>query len=370
MMYQRLISPYLPDHDFSDYLIEQYQDILDICNATNNMPELIIRDPPNYANATPPVLNFTGVANGSVCYGQTILKSTLDSNANCNSISQAFNAATGDVQYATGSDTCVSNEESFCLPAPCELATVPSNATCDSLAASFSNVTANFTVSTNLLLMWNPNINGLCDNLQEADYVCAGPSGGSYFPPPPLPGSSTDNGQQRGGGDGSNLNSTALLCTRQTPSPTQAGIEQDCTRWCQAPGGDYCFNFAAETNITTDQLYTWNPVLGQGGSNCNTGFQLGYYYCIEKPGSTPVSSTAASSPTSASPVPSPTQPGITSNCDDYMIAKSGDYCYAFAQENNISTDNLYAWNTILGAGGANCQTQFQAGYYYCVGVSS
>lgn len=42
-------SPYLPDSDHSDYLVDQYQDILDVCKAT--MPELIIRNIPSYVDA-------------------------------------------------------------------------------------------------------------------------------------------------------------------------------------------------------------------------------------------------------------------------------------------------------------------------------
>ena len=47
-------SPYLPDADYSDYLVAQYQDILDVCKAT--MPELVIRDLPFYGDA-PVTLN-------------------------------------------------------------------------------------------------------------------------------------------------------------------------------------------------------------------------------------------------------------------------------------------------------------------------
>ena len=43
-------SPYLPDSDYSDYLVSQYQDILDVCKAT--MPELIIRNLPSYGDAS------------------------------------------------------------------------------------------------------------------------------------------------------------------------------------------------------------------------------------------------------------------------------------------------------------------------------
>ena len=50
MFHQRMSSPYLPDSDYSDYLISQYQDILDVCKAT--MPELIIRNLPSYGDAS------------------------------------------------------------------------------------------------------------------------------------------------------------------------------------------------------------------------------------------------------------------------------------------------------------------------------
>lgn len=42
-------SPYLPDSHFSNYLVAQYQDILQVCNP--NMPELFIRPLPSYNNA-------------------------------------------------------------------------------------------------------------------------------------------------------------------------------------------------------------------------------------------------------------------------------------------------------------------------------
>ena len=53
-------SPYLPDSDHIDYLIEQYQDIIDVCNAT--MPELVIRDPPFYGDAP---ITFGAMSSGN-----------------------------------------------------------------------------------------------------------------------------------------------------------------------------------------------------------------------------------------------------------------------------------------------------------------
>ncbi|KAL8634347.1 MAG: hypothetical protein Q9228_008058, partial [Teloschistes exilis] len=126
------------------------------------MPELVILVQPDYASAVPPPLNISGTTNTD-CTGQTIVKSTLDPNANCNSISQAFNVATGAIQAATGNTNCALSTPSICLPAPCILHQVAAGATCDSLAASFSTTSLN--VTTIQLLNWNPNIGGLCDSL-------------------------------------------------------------------------------------------------------------------------------------------------------------------------------------------------------------
>lgn len=381
-MYQRVSSPYLPDTDYSDYLINEYLDVLDVCNATDHMPELIVRALPEYDTANPAPLNFTNVptADTSCTGGQYIVASSLDANANCESISQAFGVATGAVQEATNSTDCKPTAN-FCLPASCTLHQVASGDTCDTLATAFS--TSNLTVGTIQLLNWNPYINGLCDSLTSRDNICASPPGGAYTPPPPPPGSASDNSQQRGGGDGNSVSGNGtLLCTSvQQPSPVQDGISTDCSTWCQAVAGDYCFHFAQETNITTDGLYKLNTVLGSGGSSCSTMFQAQYWYCVAGPGVTPtpgtpsatstvpstpsISSTSVSSATGA---PSPTQSGIASNCNKFQIAKAGDYCYQFASDNGITTNQLYAWNTVLGTNGANCSTLFQAGEYYCVGV--
>lgn len=322
MLYQRLLSPFLPDHDFSDYLIEQYQDILDVCNATDNMPELIIRALPDYETATPPALNFTGISTDTDCTGgQYIVTSSLASGASCDSISQAFNVATGAIQAATNNTTCSTTAQSFCLPPACSLQQVPSNATCDSLASSFS--TSNLTVGITQLLTWNPNIGGLCDNLTVGDYVCAAAPGGSYVPPPPPPGSTSDNAQQRGGSDGSDLLGNAtLVCTSFEPVPVQDGISSNCQSWCQAVSGDYCFSFAQEASITTDELYTWNPTLGSGGVNCSTQFQAAYWYCVAGPGAASASASATSSSPSATQscatAPGPTQTGMPCQCTEFV----------------------------------------------------
>lgn len=86
--------------------------------------------------------------------------------------------------------------------------------------------------------------------------------------------------------------------------------------------------------MTPDQLYSWNTVLGSGGSNCDTVVLLGYYYCV-----------AATPPV----VPPPTQAGIASNCNKYKIVQCGDYCSKFAQD---SADDQYVCGNLYWGVGA------------------
>lgn len=128
MFHQRLASPYLPDQDHSDYLVMQYQDILDICNVP--MPDLVIRAPPNYENV-PMITNGTSVANGTIatngtCSGQPI--QSIISQKGCNEISRRYSVATGDLQAAIGNDACILTYP-ICVPAACSLKQVPSGAT-------------------------------------------------------------------------------------------------------------------------------------------------------------------------------------------------------------------------------------------------
>lgn len=143
------------------------------------------------------------------------------------------------------------------------------------------------------------------------------------------------------------------------PGPTQSGIASNCNKYAIAPNGDNCANFAKTNGISTDQLYSWNKVLGANGENCNSLFWGQEYYCV-----------GLAPPPAPITAPGPTQSGIASNCNNFAQAQKGDYCSVFAQRNQISADQLYNWNPVLGSGGANCGNLFWAEEWYCVGVTS
>ncbi|KAF8252101.1 LysM domain-containing protein [Wilcoxina mikolae CBS 423.85] len=155
------------------------------------------------------------------------------------------------------------------------------------------------------------------------------------------------------------------------PGPTQTGQPVNCKKWYTTQAGDSCSSVENLYFITSEQFLAWNPAVSP---DCTSGFWLGYAYCVGT--SDTIFSTRSSSPAAPSasvsqvPVPTPTQPNnIISNCNKYAQAKSGDYCYLFAQNNGITTAQLYAWNSVLGSDGSGCANSFWLGYWYCVGVS-
>lgn len=409
IMWWRINSPFLPDTDESDDLIAQFQDITDVCNRT--LPLTVIRAPPSYPAAPPPVTLPPGTdpnenstnTSGATCVGQTIssgntkrdeaqverrdnemveLEEDYSGYARvkraaagaCDSLSQTYGVTTGDLQSASGTDDCSFTASSICVPLKCEVTQVGDNQSCDTIIASLS--TANLNVTTSLFLQWNPNIIGLCDSLAVGQYICTGPPGGGYTLPPPISGTDTTTGGQVRGGQGTGTNPdgpngpAGPSANSTTSAPTQANITQACNAYAYASAGDTCYDLSQRFHITLAELTTWNPVLGfPDGHNCSTQFWSGYDYCVGVPGNEPTSTTSISSSKTSS-LPGPTQSGIAPQCNLYAVAQAGDYCYKFAADNHITTEQLYSWNAILGPNGADCSTEFQAGYEYCVGVST
>ena len=234
--------------------------------------------------------------------------------------------------------------------------------------------TAQNSVTAYQFTTWNPNLKGLCDQLEAHQYACISAPGGSYISPA-ASNSITDAGtQQRGGGDGSGTatgsggpagggrNATTVSPGGPAPSPTQSGISPKCTEYVQAQSGDGCFSLATLWQISVQDLYAYNTILGLSGVNCSTELFNGFWYCIGIQGAS-TTSAPGSSPT----VPSPVQSGISAQCTKYAEAKAGDFCTAFASGNNITPAQLYLWNPVLGPNGEKCDTLFEANEYYCIG---
>lgn len=169
---------------------------------------------------------------------------------------------------------------------------------------------------------------------------------------------------------GSKFVGDTYYCVGVTPPPgsTQAGITPYCTKYEKANAGGSCPVFANRVGISTANLYAWNTVLGDNGQNCGSSFWGDTFYCV---GVSPnYVAPPKPSPTGAAPAPGPTQSGIISTCNKYLMANAGGSCSAFASRAGISTSQLYAWNKVLGNNGQNCASSFWGNTYYCVGVRS
>ncbi|OCL06228.1 carbohydrate-binding module family 50 protein [Glonium stellatum] len=378
MLYYRVTSNYLPDADYSDYLVDQLQDVADVCSTT--IPNITLRALPTFDPAPSLTsINFGNTTGSSpttatpsaTCTGQVI--SADQAPSGCDAITTKYGVSTGDIQTVTGSDTCGFNG-SICVPSGCGLKQVPSGATWWVVTLGLPG-----NITTIQFLNWNPNIIGLCDSLYPGQYVCTRLPGGSFsLAPPPLGTGANAGNQQRGGAGGIVTPTTTITSIGNPawegpgPTATQDGIVDSCNNYAMAKSGDNCVDFAKGHAIQPEQLYAWNPVLGSGGVNCSLEFWASEYYCIgisTTSSPTPTPPPASSSPGISVTAPGPTQSGIDSRCSAYAMAQSGDNCASFAKTNGISTDQLYAWNGILGTSGANCNTNFWANEYYCVGIS-
>jgi hypothetical protein len=148
MFYLRLASPYLPNTDHSDYMISQWFDMLDVCNAKSKMPELLVRSLPYYqvspdvanlGNATDEIVMPIGANNtctGRVVAFANLAEPTMDpkTQSPCDVVPPLLKASTGDVMRAMHNPACIPNFNttvipSICLPLECQVGKMPDNTT-------------------------------------------------------------------------------------------------------------------------------------------------------------------------------------------------------------------------------------------------
>lgn len=227
------------------------------------------------------------------------------------------------------------------------------------------DVLDNYNLTIAQFYTWNPEVSSYCENLWEDYSYCM---------------SLTQTLADAGGNSSpdSTVGTTAATTTTTStgisvPGPTQSGIPANCISYYVAQSTDTCNSIETSFGITDVQFHAWNPAISD---DCLSGLWADEAYCVGVAGtvattSTTGATTTPTSSTSPAPVPSPTQPNsIVSDCNEYAVTVDGDYCSLFASEHGITTEELYAWNSVLGEAGANCGTEFWLGYYYCVGVAS
>ncbi|KAK1996885.1 hypothetical protein LX36DRAFT_99339 [Colletotrichum falcatum] len=135
-LHAHVTSIFLPDTDYSDYLVDQIFDIQDVCNTT--IPEFTVRVPWDYDAAGP--LSSVGLGSSTTavatatsptpaatttCIGQTIGSAGASKRdggldwskrsspglgtrqaSSCDELSSRYGVSTGALQWSTNSDTC------------------------------------------------------------------------------------------------------------------------------------------------------------------------------------------------------------------------------------------------------------------------
>jgi hypothetical protein len=120
MLYSRVTSSLLSNEDHSDYLVDQLQDVADICST--QLRDFTIRAVPTYDPAPPvtsvPATTTSGAtvsAAAATCAGQAV-----NAGSGCDALSTKYGVATGDLQAIANSSTCQITS-GVCLPAACTL---------------------------------------------------------------------------------------------------------------------------------------------------------------------------------------------------------------------------------------------------------
>ena len=197
-------------------------------------------------------------------------------------------------------------------------------------------------ITLSQLVEYNPEVKADCTGLWLGYYVCVSVIGvdpSSTITPPPT---------------------TTPTNGIATPTPIRPGMVDNCDTFYKVEEGDVCSDIAQNYGITLGQFVKYNPEVN---ADCS-GLWLGYYVCVSIIGDSPTPPTTTSTPTNGVPTPTPTRPGMVSNCDAFYKVESGDECGVIAKNHGISLTQLYKWNTEIGT---DCSGLW-ADYYICVSV--
>ncbi|KAL2201647.1 putative LysM domain protein [Sarocladium strictum] len=148
-----------------------------------------------------------------------------------------------------------------------------------------------------------------------------------------------------------------------TPSPVQPGIVSNCNKFHVVKDTTTCQGIADYNKISLADFLKWNPGINSGCTN----LWLGYYTCVGVVAGATTTTSKPPSTTSAGNVittPSPTQPGMVSNCNKFHLIKDTTTCQGIADYNKISLADFFKWNPSVNSG---C-TNLWLGAYACAGI--
>ncbi|KAL2873550.1 hypothetical protein SGCOL_011262 [Colletotrichum sp. CLE4] len=301
---QRLRDPWLPVSNFTDYLIEQFDDVQQNCStslAYTTSASTLYVGTPTATTTSGGTATGTSPPTTATCLGQTIEPES--DWLTCDDLSDTYNVSTGDARVVTGDRTCYF-DKALCFPLPCEIDTVWDWSSCDELAAQYSNSTYN--VTTSQFLSWNTNIQGSCSGVAPGQRVCKGSPGGT-FPKPNVtitaPGAT---------------GSPTYYSTATPAYPTQSGTIDACGNYYLVVAGDDCSTVDQRFGLKFEQLQEYNTYLQDDCLN----LWLNYAVCVA-PVTAPSKSTDGTCPVGVTCTGS----GFGDCCSPYgFCGSTSEYC--------------------------------------------
>ncbi|KAK8084056.1 hypothetical protein PG996_002837 [Apiospora saccharicola] len=126
------------------------------------------------------------------------------------------------------------------------------------------------------------------------------------------------------------------------------GMVSNCNKFYFVPADTSCSTVLSVNGITLEQLFAWNAdVL----DDCR-GLWAKVYVCVGVIGGGTTTTTTPITPTTTAgngiTTPTPTQPGMVSNCDKFYFVPPDTSCNAVLSTNSITLAQLYAWNAGVG----------------------
>ncbi|KAK7962736.1 uncharacterized protein PG986_003561 [Apiospora aurea] len=240
MWRERLQSPTLPDSEFTDYMVEQYEDLQKKCSTTlGYVPytkTLLLSTPKTTASPTRTAEPTATPA----CSGQ-IVTPDPEQLRTCNDITDTFNHAVSATSLRAGHNLPLSHLVSLCS---FDYIYICAGIDSEELAKRYS--TDSNTVDSTQFLFWNKAIRGSCGSLFNDQRVCKSPPGGHFTP------SSTIAAPTAAG----------EYFTAAKPSlPTQSGTLEPCGLFYNVASGDMCYGISLRFGLDLPSFYKMNTYL-------------------------------------------------------------------------------------------------------------